>query len=228
MRTELREHYVNMVNYLGLVLGASYEIALHDLSMGDETIIAISNGHVTNRTIGSTLTPQMLNFIAQKRYKDRDHEVNYVSISMDNKVLRSSTIYIKDRGELVGLLCITFDDSKFKAVSNAVMSLCHPDDLLKNTTFDRIDDLTSDEYTTEVLSRNVEEVVDTTVDKVLKEKNYSIDKLKKKQRMEIVAELKGLGVFLIKGAVTEVANKLNISEATIYRYLNEFEETEKE
>lgn len=226
MRTELREHYVKLVNYLGLVLGPSYEIALHDLSMGDETIIAISNGHVTNRTIGSTLTPQMLNFISQKRYKDRDHEVNYVSLSMDSKVLRSSTSYIKDRGELVGLLCITFDDSHFKSVSNAVMSLCHPDELLKNTTFDRIDDLTSEEYTTEVLSRNVEELVDSTVDKILEERDYTINKLKKRHRLEIVAELKDLGVFLIKGAVTEVAKKLNISEATIYRYLNEFEEIE--
>lgn len=224
MRTELRQHYVNLVSYLGLVLGPSYEIALHDLSMGDESIIAIANGHVTNRTIGSTLTPQMLKFISSKRYKERDYEVNFVSISMENKALRFSTIYIKDKGKLVGLLCITFDDSKFKAVSDAVMSLCHPDELFKNTTFDRIEDLTNEEYSTEVVSRNIEELVDSTVENILKEKEYDIHNLKKRHRMDIVAELKKAGVFLIKGAITEVAEKLNISEATIYRYLNEFEE----
>lgn len=34
MRVELRERYVDMIDFLGLVLGPSYEVALHDLSMG--------------------------------------------------------------------------------------------------------------------------------------------------------------------------------------------------
>ena len=66
---ELREHYVKLVNFLGIVLGPSYEIALHDLSMGDESIIAIANGNVTNRTIGSPLTPLIMEYIAMKDIK---------------------------------------------------------------------------------------------------------------------------------------------------------------
>ena len=49
----------------------------------------------------------------------------------------------------------------------------------------------------------------------------------RRSRSEIVAALKERGIFLLKGAVTEVVEKLHSSEATIYRYLNEVEEMEK-
>ncbi|NLD18167.1 MAG: transcriptional regulator [Tissierellia bacterium] len=222
MRLELREHYVKLVNFLGLVIGPSYEIALHDLSMGDDSIIAIANGHVTNRTIGSPLTPLIMEYISDERYKTEDYDVNYYSVSMKNKILRSSTIYIKDRGKLVGLLCVTFDDSKFKDVSNAVMSLCHPDELIKGFSFERIDDLSLNQDT-EIVSTNIEELVHETINSIVKRSNLSIDRLKKKDRLYIVTELKKRGIFSLKNAITEVAKKLDVSEATAYRYLNELE-----
>ena len=49
------------------------------------------------------------------------------------------------------------------------------------------------------------------------------NRLKKKDRLLIVSELIDKGLFLLKGAVNEVSLKLNSSEATIYRYLNEIE-----
>lgn len=224
MRTELREHYVNLVNGLSLILGPSYEITLHDLSMGDESVIAIANGHITNRTIGSPLTSQMLNYIASERYRHSDYEVNYVSVSMDNKILRSSTIYIKDKNELVGLLCFTFDDSRYRSISNAVLGLCHPDEMLSESNFERIENLETNEET-EIVSRNLEELVDTTINNIIHSKNLP-HSLKKRHKLIIVAELRKRGVFLIKGAVPEVAEKLESSEATIYRYLNEIENSQ--
>ena len=223
MRLELREHYVKLVNFLGIVLGPSYEIALHDLSMGDESIIAIANGNVTNRTIGSPLTPLIMEYIANERYKTEDYDVNYYSVSMKNKILRSSTIYIKDKGKLVGLLCVTFDDFMFKDVSNAVMSLCHPDELIKGFSFERIDDLSVNQDT-EIVSTNIEELISETINNIIKRSNLSIDKLKKKDRLFVVSELKKRGIFSLKNAVTEVAKNLKVSEATAYRYLNEIED----
>ncbi len=225
LRLELREHYIKLVSFLGLVLGPNYEIALHDLSMGDDSIIAISNGHVTNRTIGSPLTPLMMEYISNERYKNEDYDVNYYSVSMKNKILRSSTIYIKDMGRLVGLLCLTFDDSKFKDISDAIMSLCHPDELIKGFSFERIDDLSINQDT-EIVSTNVEELISETINSIIKRSNLDTNKLKKRERIFIVSELRKRGIFSLKDAVSEVKNNLNISEATIYRYLNELEKNE--
>lgn len=227
MRLELRERYVDLVNFLGLVLGPSYEIALHDLAMGDKSIIAIANGHITNRGLGSPLSPSMLEIISSERYKEKNYEVNYVSVSMKNKALRSSTIYIKDNLKLVGLLCITFDDSRYQDVSRAIMGLCHPDNLLKDYRFERIEDLSLDEEA-EVVSGNIEDYVDEVIDKVLQEKSAQNEKIRKKDRVNMVNELKKKGILLIKGSVPIIAKKLNSSEATIYRYINELEENEEE
>lgn len=195
--------------------------------MGDKSIIAIANGHITNRGLGSPLSPSMLEIISSERYKEKNYEVNYVSVSMKNKALRSSTIYIKDNLKLVGLLCITFDDSRYQDVSRAIMGLCHPDNLLKDYRFERIEDLSLDEEA-EVVSGNIEDYVDEVIDKVLQEKSAQNEKIRKKDRVNMVNELKKKGILLIKGSVPIIAKKLNSSEATIYRYINELEENEEE
>jgi predicted transcriptional regulator YheO len=40
------------------------------------------------------------------------------------------------------------------------------------------------------------------------------------ERIAIIQELNKDGVFLLKGAISEVAEQLKVSEVTIYRYLN--------
>lgn len=222
MRAELQERYIDIVNYLGLVLGPSYEVALHDLSMGDETIIAIANGHVTNRTLGSPLTSKMADFINNERYLENKYEVNYHSRTVDNKVLRSSTIYIKDGNSLVGLLCITFDDSRFKDISDKIMSLCHPDELLKDISFEKMENV-GENNDVDYMSTNVDDLVNNHIEKIIGQNKLDKENLKKKDRVFIVKELVDKGVFLLKGSVTEVSKELNISEATIYRYLDQLE-----
>jgi predicted transcriptional regulator YheO len=53
-----------------------------------------------------------------------------------------------------------------------------------------------------------------------------IDRLKKDEKLRIIASLKDKGIFLLKGAVPEVAKLLDSSEATIYRYISEVEQLE--
>lgn len=225
MRAELLEHYINLVEFLGLVLGPSYEIALHDLSREDKTIVAIANGQVTERGLGAPLTSPILGFLSKERYRKINHEVNYTVFNMNQKKLRSSTLYIKDKGELVGLLCITFDDERYRDISKLIMGLCHPDDLLQENNFERIEDLKTN-GTTEVYGRDIHEVFSNSLQEILKDNNLPIDRLKKDEKLKIVAYLKDKGIFLLKGAVPEVAKLLDSSEATIYRYISEVEQME--
>ena len=46
-----------------------------------------------------------------------------------------------------------------------------------------------------------------------------VDRLNQEEKIEIVRDLEGKGVFMLKGAVSEVAEKLGVSEATLYRYI---------
>ncbi|MEJ9371432.1 helix-turn-helix transcriptional regulator [Schinkia azotoformans] len=225
MRVEILKQYINLVEFLGLVLGPSYEIALYDLNRGDDTIVAIANGQVTGRSIGSPLTSPILVFLSNERYKTLNHEVNYTVFNMTQKKLRSSTLYIKDNGELAGLLCITFYDQRYKDISKLIMGLCHPDELLQENNFEKIEDLKTDNDTS-IYGRDIQEVFNNSLQSILKVSNVPIDRLKKEEKLKIVASLKDKGIFLLNGSVTEVAKLLDSSEATIYRYINEVEQME--
>ena len=43
MPTPLLQHYIKLTEFLGLALGPDYEIALHDLTDKNRSIIAIAN-----------------------------------------------------------------------------------------------------------------------------------------------------------------------------------------
>ena len=102
------------------------------------------------------------------------------------------------------------------------MSLCHPDELLSENKFEQIEDLKIGEDT-EIFGRSIEEVFKITIESITKDGSINMTKLKKKEKIKIVSALKEKGIFLLKGAVPEVALLLNSSEATIYRYLSEVE-----
>ena len=70
-----------------------------------------------------------MQIIAERAYETQDWKLNYRGVSAKGRILRCSTLFIKDeRGALVGLLCINFDDSHFRELSERVFALCHPDD----------------------------------------------------------------------------------------------------
>ena len=123
----LLQHYVKLTAFLGQALGPDYEVALHDLTDKNRSIIAIANNHVSGREIGAPLTNVALSILMDKSYETQDYRLHYHGVSINGKKLRSSTMFIKQNGRLIGMLCINFDDSRYRAVSDHILSLCHPD-----------------------------------------------------------------------------------------------------
>lgn len=221
MEKDIMLHYISLVELLGLTLGPDYEIVLYDLRREDKSIIAIANGHVSGRTVGAPLTESSLKSIANKEYTNIDYKANYNSVSKNNKLLRSSSLYIKDgNNALVGLLCINFDDSSFVEITKNIMSLCHPNELINKNSFEKIENIiTSDE--SDNIGTSVEDVTRHAIQSVLKNISVPLDRLTKEEKIEIVAQLNDRGIFMLKGAVPHVSKILHSSEATVYRYLSD-------
>ena len=221
MEKDIMLYYIEQVEFLGVTLGPSYEIVLYDLRREDKSIIAIANGHISNRGLGAPLTESILKSIAQRTYYELDYKANYNSVLRDGKILRSSSLYIKDSNkELIGLLCINFDDSSFKDLGNQLMTLIHPNELIQKNNFEKIENIKfSDE--SDNIGATMEEVADNAIDRVLKNSSIPIDRLNKAEKMDIVKILNNKGIFMLKGAIPYVAKLLHSSEATIYRYLSD-------
>lgn len=214
--------YMSLIEFLAKVLGPDYEVALHSFSEKDSSIIAIVNGHISGRKIGAPLNKKSLEAISKGVHKEKEFISDYVALSADNKMLRSNTYFIKDINKnLIGLLCVNFDDSRYQGLIKDVLKLCHPDNFIEEKYIYKenasIESVASDGA--ENFYSSMEETVDEIFKNIKNELNVSPERMKLEEKMDVVDRLNEQGVFILKGAVRYVASKLKCSQASIYRYL---------
>lgn len=146
-------------------------------------------------------------------------------------MLRSSTMYIKDdSGKLVGLLCINFDDTRYQELSTKLFQLCHPDEFVEQNIVVRADLLQSDskeENEQEQYPSSMASITDDAIEQAMQQNPVPIDRLTQEEKIRIVKLLDDKGVFLLKGAVGQVAKQLHSSTASIYRYLSILHKTDE-
>ena len=204
------EKYIELVHFLGAVLPRHFEIVLQDVR--SQSILAIENGHVSGRRVGSPMTDYSLRVLSQGSWKNEPYNVNYDGCTQDGRKLRSSTWFIREEGRLLGMLCINVDIQQYEALSRAVLALggLNPETLWKPRE-------NESEPPLEQFHSNISDLTQSIVSELVS--NLSVDRLTQEEKIAVVAELDRRGTFLIKGAVSDVAAQLACSEASIYRYL---------
>lgn len=219
----LLQHYVKLTEFLGAALGPDYEVALHDLTDKNRSIIAIANNHISGREIGAPLTNMALSILKDRRYETSDYQLNYYGISVNGKDLRSNTMYIKQGGRLIGMLCINFDDSRYRKLSQDILSLCHPDPFMEELQPAAEPESLEDAFREdpEKFRNSMEAVVADAINRKLEQMGCTAQRLTPEERLQIIAALEEGGIFLLKGAVKDTAAALYCSQASIYRYLSQ-------
>ncbi|MFT9076257.1 helix-turn-helix transcriptional regulator, partial [Ethanoligenens sp.] len=206
------EQAEKLVEFLGEILGDAYEVVLQDVNPDNMKIVAIANGHVSGRSIGAPMTDLSLQMCSDESWKTKDYEGNYVGVTNDGKVLKSSTFFIKEDGKLLGMLCINQDTSRFQALSEEVLRLGGveiPSMKKQKSALPKIENF----------SENISELTSHAIrDAMGPENQIPLNHLKQSERIKIVAYLEQRGVFMMRGAVSTVAEQLECSEASIYRY----------
>ena len=227
----LLQHYVKLTEFLGAALGPDYEVALHDLTDKDRSIIAIANNHISGREVGAPLTNMALSILKDRRYETSDYHLNYYGISVNGKDLRSNTMYIKQNGRLIGMLCINFDDSRYRELSQQILTLCHPDPFVDELHPAQIPEASIEDAfhdNPEKFRNSTEAVVADAINRKLEQMGCTAQRLTPEERLQIIASLEEGGIFLLKGAVKDAAAALYCSQASIYRYLAQIRSETKE
>ena len=230
MANQLLQHYIKLTEFLGQALGPDYEVALHDLTDKNRSISAIANKHVSGREVGAPLTNVALQILMDKSDEKQDYRLHYRGVSVGGKKLRSSTLFIKSNGKLVGMLCINFDDSRFQSVSRNILQLCHPDafveELYQTHNAPEGSPTSLPQVTTESFHNSIDAVAGDAVDRELARLGVTADRLTPDERIQIIASLEAGGIFLLKGAVKDVADAMHCSQASVYRYLSQIKKDE--
>ena len=223
MDREMRRQYTVLVDFLGHILGPDYEVALHELKDDSNEIIAIANGELTGRHLGSPLSNKMLEYLTSHLYETQDYVLRFESTAITGKKMCSNSLFIKGpHNELAGLLCINFDASRYEELSRRVMELCGGGLKRGVPSGTRLIADSNDPVETPVRSGYPTSIAGATasiVSQVVANYPVEVDRLTQDEKMEIMDILNRKGVFLLKGSVSHVAQTLHSSEASIYRYL---------
>ena len=189
--------------------GASYGCNAYCFSFNAELIDNLSN--------------KTVEFIAARLYETQDYVLRFESTAVNGKKLCCNTLFIKDsRQQLVGLLCINFDSSRYEELSARVLDLCGgaltpgiPSGInLITGSDDPVLDEPDRDYPSSIAGATA-----SIVSSVVANYPVPVDRLTQNEKLEIMELLNRKGVFLLKGSVSYVAKELHSSEASIYRYL---------
>ena len=120
---DIIEQYKGLVEFLGAVLGCHYEIALSDLRDDNNCIVAIANSYISGRKVGSPLTDMVSNMIQNGQNPESNYLIHYQGITVDSRPLLSSSYFIRDGEQVIGMLSINFDEQYLQDLNTRLFSL---------------------------------------------------------------------------------------------------------
>lgn len=194
----------NIAKGVAETFGTNCETLIHDLDRGDHPILAIYNGHVTGRTVGSTTSIQDG---APAEYELDLQRLQSPHINMlaaeDNRHIKSTTIPVFAQDGVLGL-GINFDFTAIGQAEHALRSLTSINGFL-------YDDL----------RRNQPLQVDSLFQEAAASLGKPIANLTKEERLTLLQRLKSNHFFEQHKAIPYLAEQLNVSRHTIYKNLKE-------
>lgn len=200
--------YVGMMPFWAEVCGPGCEIVVHDITHPEHSIVAIHNCS-TGRQLGDPLTDLFRDIIEEGRYHNRDYLVGYRGCTKDKEFL-SFTYFIKNEGRLIGLLCVNKDLSLVNGFAQKLQLMLEKFSLGSPQTQD----------TQENLDTSVTDMLRNLVSNAILQTGITPGRMSMEEKVTLVHRLNEQGVLSMKGSVAEIAGQLNISEPTVYRYLN--------
>ena len=192
---------------LAAQFGPSCEVVIHDLAAQDpeQSIAHIENGHVTGRRLGDGPSTVVMEQILHGDEDPQDH-LAYLTRTPDGKILKSSTVYIRDgAGQVDAILSINYDISALLMVESALHGLVstegpqpsEPEKIVN------INDL-------------LEELIQQSVALVGK----PVALMNKDDKVRAIQFLNQNGAFLVTKSGDKVAKYFGISKYTLYSYID--------
>jgi predicted transcriptional regulator YheO len=204
------EPFFPLVDAIAETFGRNCEVVLHDFSKPEHSIVKIANGHVTGRDTGGPATGLILSLVGKKTKKESI--VAYRTKSKDGADLKSTTIFIKDRQDkVIGSLCININITPYISIKNVIDELSFISEASNEETKESPEKFGND------VNCLINELVEQSIRKIGKPVAY----MRKEDKLQIIRTLKENGLFFVKGAAKMVSNDLNVSLASVYKYLEE-------
>ncbi|MGW3105340.1 helix-turn-helix transcriptional regulator [Streptomyces sp. NPDC001100] len=198
----------SVVEGIAATFGSVCEVVLHDYRRPEESVVAVA-GAVTGRSVGGAMSEIGLRVLA--RGDEADDEVNYLTRTKGGRLLKSSTMVLRDTaGSVFGALCVNVDVT---AVQQAQAVLAGIGGGAGTGT--------GEASGTTTFGNDIDSVVEAIVDAHQLRQSRTWVQLGRAERLELFRSLDEHGVFAVRRAVEQVAARLGISRASAYNYLSQ-------
>ncbi|AJS59077.1 helix-turn-helix transcriptional regulator [Paenibacillus sp. IHBB 10380] len=213
------EKYFPMASFIASIVGPKCEVVVHDISNPERSIVHIENGHISGRKVGDGSTDLVLKLLKGGAYHEQQFITNYKGKGSLGQIFRSSTYFIKDEsGVLVGMMCLNIDVTHLDTAAQWIQDLLEGGGAFPSDP--KVPVVTAAEKpVSEYLQGNMDDLLAHMIETVMSRTTVSPNRLSAQEKMELIKEFNDEGVFLLKGGVVQVAKACNMSEPTVYRYL---------
>ena len=201
MDAKLLELLEQIAKAIAAQFGSNCEVVLHELSgkSAYSSIVAIENGHVTGRKVGDGPSHVVLEQLGHEDDNAED-QLGYLTRTKDGKILKSSSVYIRDEtGKVTGILGINYDISMMQLFENSLHDFISADQQASREP--------------ERITLNVADLLDELVGK-------PVALMTKDDKVKAIRYLSNSGALLITKSGDKIAKHFGISKYTLYSYLD--------
>ena len=187
------------------MFGSSCETLVHDMGDPKHPILSIYNGHVSGRSVGSTM-----DILGTAKELDATglvtDFVNLYATTPSGQQIKSSTFHLIGDGYNLAL-GINFDYTSLVYANRILVDLMNAEADLQSAMWQGGDSRLADIF-----------------DECLAAVGKPVNALTKKDRMKIIALLDQKNAFSFRKSMPFVSKRLQVSRYTIYKYLGELAE----
>lgn len=202
--------YIPIAKTIAHMFGPSCEVVIHDLTQPQSSVIFTINNHVTGREIGQSFDHLVKQVLLSDEFGE-DYLAGYEIKTEDGRTIKASTTLLRDdKEQVIGALCINYDMSAVSHVKELIEELV-PGLSKKVPATQRNEDKDS--------LQSVDEIADLLIEQIISHQKGSLKK--RQEKIELIRFMDEKGIFLMKGSVDKVAERLGISKVTVYSYLDE-------
>jgi len=203
------DFYKRLGHAIALQFGEGCEVVIHDLKAKDpdHSIVWIENGHVTGRKVGDGPSHVVLEALHANAGKI-DDRLSYLTKTASGKILKSSTIFIRDTaGDLSGIFAINFDITMLRAAQGTIQWICGVEPTAPGEP--------------EPIVRNIADLLDDLLAQSVALVGTPVPLMSKDEKVRAIRYLNDAGAFLITKSGPKVCKYFGISKYTLYSYLDE-------
>lgn len=202
------QQYVPIAEMIAKTFGKDCEVVLHDLTVPQNSVVYTIHNHVTGRQVGQSFDHLITNVLLSQNFTN-DYSANYYFHTDDRRLIKSSTLLIRNQEKkVIGALCINVDTTK---ITEQIQWL---NQLIPESPVEAPQQSTPSEE-----MEHIFEIANDLIDKIIGTK--PVESLRRDEKVNMIRFMEQKGLFLIRGTIDRVAEKLNISKVTVYSYIDE-------